>query len=54
MVSIIAMEKNWKQSNQKWRIYCEGKSSFNVSFLINLHQDFRMVIPSVDKITMDV
>ena len=43
-----------KQSNQKWRIYCEGKSTLNVSVLMELHQDFRMAIPSVDRTAMDL
>ena len=55
------MERNpkvWRKiflkSNQKWRIYCEGISTLNISILTNLYQDFRMVKTSVDRTTMDV
>ena len=43
-----------KQSNQKQRIYHERKSMSNISILMNLHQDFRMVIASVDRTMMDI
>ena len=36
------------------KIYCKGKSTLNVSVLMNLPQDFRIVIPSVDRTIMDV
>ena len=47
-------KKNEKQTNEKGRIHCEGKSTLKVLVLMNLHQDFRIVIPSVDRTTMDV
>ena len=47
-VCVCVSRKIEKQSKQKRRIYCEGKSTLNVSLFMNLHQDFRMVIPTVD------
>ena len=41
----VSMEKNYKNRIIK----SEGKSTLNVSVLMNLHQDF-----SVDRITMNV
>ena len=43
-----------KKSNQERIIYCEGKLRVNDSVLINLRQDFRMVIPSVERTVIDV
>ena len=52
MTIYIYMEKNIeKQSNQKCRTYWEV---VNVSVLMNFHQDFWMVIPSVEIATMGV
>ena len=37
-----------RESNQKGRIYYDGKSKLNVSILMDYHQDF-----SVDRTTID-
>ena len=40
-----------KLTNQKRKMCCEGKLTLNVPVLMNLHQDFRMVLKNHDRTT---
>ena len=43
-IYIYIYGKNWKKINQKWRIYCKREFMLNISVLMNLRQDFIMLI----------